>query len=1634
MAIKGRAQKTLTKIFDGSGVFSIIITNENTSIPISNQGLALNYSATPTDAYVYSGTSILTPVKSNPEAGQYTISVDGENITPGLVSMNGNHASVSNASNMVSGKDSYSINITASGKDFLGNPFTSQKKQVITPLKRGDDATSFWLNVTSSVITKDVKNNMTPSDITVSSVAQSGFSDPREYNAIFKVYYKTSIDFPSIPSYISSRPESSYKIIPDPGVNDIRVEMYDEGNVNLLDVQTVPVIAQANGVISTKIVYTVTDTAVQPNDTANWSNTMPTVGKGQYLWTKTTFYYTDGSNAVAYSMGSNGKDGASAALLTLVADSQIVTFDSDGSTPIPASQTITLTAILQNLTGTATFVATPYSGTAAGTPVTLGGTGNVRTLTASQFGSQYDSISVKATLGNLSDTETIHKLTKGEPGDPGPKGTDGQNGSDGATGPKGTDGKTTYVHIAYANSIDGKTDFSTTDNVDKLYIGVLTDEVQQDSTDYTKYTWSLFKGADGADGTPGPKGVDGRTPYIHFAYANSSDGRTSFSVTDPTGRAYVGTLTDYTVADSTDPTKYTWSLIKGADGTDGKNGINSYSGWLTNESITLQADSNGNVPSFTSATGSFVVYNGLTQVTGLTITQANASGITVSLSGMNYSVTGMSADTGYVDLSVTTGGITIIKRLTVAKSKAGATGANGTSVVNSTTPPKNPTEGQWWNDLSVIPNILKVYQKGVWIPYRIDAINLVAGSVKTGNLAADVLLASNVKYTNSNGTTTNLQTFDFDGIKTLLTDTHGNTYSSMDNAVSSTQSWTSLSKQVNNLGQVNQLFNTEFIPDFAGWYSRGNSISVGIQAALGTPFHGSNTFAKIDDTTTRLQLSPIAVIPGTKISYSVQKLVTSNMWSYINNVDANGNMVNVPGTSSPEFGAKYSVGYTKVENIEIPDGVSYISFGIYLAGVPNGNVFSQPMLVFSESVGTYAPGQYNNNARVLKIEKSAEDFQISIGRSVKDVKSSADSANTKVDNLSVGGRNLLLNSTFTSGFTSWNNENNSWTIDSSTYQGNPVIKSPSTTGSGSRVIQRFTNPPASGTKVTVSFNAKGNDTNSVVTVILFGVPQINVPITPSFSRYTVSFTIPNGFIVPQIYFWNNVAGNNVFLNSIKVETGNTPTDWNPAPEDVQAGITSAQTSADTANQNLANASKSGIRYIRLRSEGNNENASTHFSEIKVFNSSGTNVLKGKPALLVNGATNTQSASGATDESYSTYIDLGDMRNSEKYVMFDMGTLRYDINSVQISTWASNRIYYGVVAQTSTDGISWSTIYRGNITPNQLIYGVPSTFISFGMDTSTVLKLTADNYTLGIDANGNLISGISGNKQQVTLRGNAINLDGNTNVTGDFYAKGGSFTNINIANVSGSNPDLIKSNFDSAYGNVSITPTNITLQSYNGTSLMTELAIGSMGISIKMPGVPSFLDSTLINANGMSFQHNNGSYATVGVMDAGFTPDNNIYGGSPMSIRIGDGVHNTANEMTFAISAAQDNGTSPQLIWAGSRVGKITTKYRTWNNPAGFILADNIKFSTWDDTASRVEIDDTVNFYNYAPVQVYGQRFTDGTTRTLHLGGKDYGAKWFGFLDGGDQAGFGTDNTYDVIFFMKGKRYSLYTMLDKLGMR
>ena len=74
----------------------------------------------------------------------------------------------------------------------------------------------------------------------------------------------------------------------------------------------------------------------------------------------------------------------------------------------------------------------------------------------------------------------------------------GEDGADGI-GIPGENGETSYIHTAYANSIDGTVDFSTTDT-DRIYIGHYSDFEKTDSADPAKYTWARMRGEDGSPG------------------------------------------------------------------------------------------------------------------------------------------------------------------------------------------------------------------------------------------------------------------------------------------------------------------------------------------------------------------------------------------------------------------------------------------------------------------------------------------------------------------------------------------------------------------------------------------------------------------------------------------------------------------------------------------------------------------------------------------------------------------------------------------------------------------------------------------------------------------------------------------------------------------------------------------------------------------------------------------------------------------------------------------------------------------------------------------------------------------------------------------------------------------------------
>lgn len=274
-----------------------------------------------------------------------------------------------------------------------------------------------------------------------------------------------------------------------------------------------------------------------------WSQTPPKLIQGQWLWTKTIWAYTDNTNETGYQKIYIARDGNS------------------GVDGIPGKDGV-------GIQSTSITYAKGLSGTV---PPTDGWASQVPSVPAGQY---LWTKTVWSYTDNTNETGySVSKIgeqgPKGDRGLQGERGLQGPKGDQGIPGVKGADGKTQYTHIAYADTVSGS-GFSQTDT-DKAFVGMYQDFSTTDSRNPQDYRWSRWRGSDGRDGIPGKPGADGRTPYVHFAYADSGDGRTGFSLTQDGTKRYLGVCTNFDKANSTNPADYSWNDTAGSVSVGGRN-------------------------------------------------------------------------------------------------------------------------------------------------------------------------------------------------------------------------------------------------------------------------------------------------------------------------------------------------------------------------------------------------------------------------------------------------------------------------------------------------------------------------------------------------------------------------------------------------------------------------------------------------------------------------------------------------------------------------------------------------------------------------------------------------------------------------------------------------------------------------------------------------------------------------------------------------------------------------------------------------------------------------------------------------------------------------------------------------------
>lgn len=335
-------------------------------------------------------------------------------------------------------------------------------------------------------------------------------------------------------------------------------------------------------------------TPYTPTPEEDYENAYPT-----YTGTYSDFNVEGSDNPKDYTWArSMGSDGTPAKLLSLQADSYVMKFDTDGN--IISGQTISLSAIVQNMSGTTTWLATPYIGTAAQPPLTLTGSGNTRTLSGSQWGKTVTKVVVKVTLGDFEDTIIINKLQDGA------KGQDGADGRDGVAGKDGVGLKSTA--ITYAGSANGTTPPSTgwQTQVPTVpagqFLWTRTIWTYTDNSNETGYSVAKMgqNGNNGKDGIAGKDGVGIKTTLVEYAVSTSGTTRpaSGWSTTipnTPQGQ-YLWTRTTWTYTDNTTEQGYSVARM-GQDGARGNDGIAGKDGvGLKSTSVTYAGSANGTTP------------------------------------------------------------------------------------------------------------------------------------------------------------------------------------------------------------------------------------------------------------------------------------------------------------------------------------------------------------------------------------------------------------------------------------------------------------------------------------------------------------------------------------------------------------------------------------------------------------------------------------------------------------------------------------------------------------------------------------------------------------------------------------------------------------------------------------------------------------------------------------------------------------------------------------------------------------------------------------------------------------------------------------------------------------------------------
>ena len=837
--------------------------------------------------------------------------------------------------------------------------------------------------------------------------------------------------------------------------------------------------------------------------TGSWSDSVVVASEGKYLWTKTAF--SDG--IVAYGVarqGVSGKDGVGINSTTVdygTSDSATVkptTWQQD--MPVVAEGKYLWTRTVTDYTDTSKADTVTYVYAKQGTKGDTGTAGSSVTVksiryqagtsaTVAPTSTWSDSV-VAVAEGNYLWTQTTFSDNKVAYG-VAKQGQKGDKGDQGVQGPKGNDGQQYYTWVKYA---DTPTSGMSNDPDGKTYIGLAYNKTTAtESTAYSDYAWSLIRGETGAIG---PKGEDGQQYYTWIKYADNASGANMSD--SPNGKLYIGLAYNKTTStESNVASDYTWALFKGDKGDKGDvgRGVTSIvEQYYQSTSATSQTGGSwsATVPTWTD--GKYIWTRSVITYTDSTTSTTSPICITGQKGGTGVGVS--SVDVWYYQSTSATalsGGSWSTTAPTWSDGKYIWT-KTITTYTNSTTDETTAVciTGQKGSKGNDAYTVMLTNESHIFAG---DVSNAIVGSAATQVLAYNGSTAQTVTIVSVNSktaTTTDTDT-GIAGLKFKCSALSG---------TSPTITFTCTTSFVSKSGTIPIVLSVggvQFTKMFT--YSiafKGTTGSPGNPGSPGTPA------SLVDITPSALYFKSTTGKDGTFTPdyiylYPRFQTVAYSKWEYSTNGGTSWTTV-TSGSNGLTIGTYNSVAYS----LQI----------------------AKSSALYTDTVTSISFRCVSSNSAVYDTVSIAKIYDV-------------------VD-LQIGGRNLLLNTGFDG-------------------EVNKIYNLPSSATSGEGGLTfNLSEPLSAGTEVALRFQVRGVANLNIYWMMTGGniaqtVMSKSKISTTEFSTIEQHYTIPNGRVLNSVFictaYGNSTPGTDWFEiknKSLKLELGNTFTDYSPAPEDLKS--------------------------------------------------------------------------------------------------------------------------------------------------------------------------------------------------------------------------------------------------------------------------------------------------------------------------------------------------------------------------------------------------------------------------------------------------------------------------------------------------